>query len=93
MGRTIPSFRLACVAEEMKWRRFRFRLDKDDKKKFDEMFSTSRLFNSACANSARPVVLDCIMMAIILHHFKQLTVLTNKNKDNIVCSKDCQEIK
>ena len=38
MGRTIPSFRLACMAEEMKWRSFRSRLDKDDRKKFDECF-------------------------------------------------------
>jgi hypothetical protein len=95
MGRTIPSFRLACVAEELKWRTFRSRLGKDDRKKFDEMFSTSRLYNSACANSTRPIVLDCIMMAIALHHFKQVTVLMNKNKytPNNRHSKNQQEIK
>jgi hypothetical protein len=92
MGRTIPSFRLACMAEELKWRKFRSRLSKDDRKKFDEMFSTSRLYNSACANSARPIVLDCITMSIILHHFKQVTALMKKNRNNIVRS-HCQEIK
>jgi len=80
MGRTIPSFRLACVTEELKWRSFRSRLGKDDRKKFDEMFSTSRLYNSACSNAAKPIVLDCVIMAIILHHFKQITALMNKNK-------------
>jgi hypothetical protein len=93
MGRTIPSFRLACVAEELKWRRFRSRLNKDDRKKFDEMFSTSRLYNSACVNSSRPIVLDCIMMAITLHHFKQVTALMKKNKHNIPRTKNPQEIK
>jgi hypothetical protein len=83
VGRTIPSFRLACIAEELKWRKFRSRLSKDDRKKFDEMFSTSRLYNSACANSARPIVLDCIIISIILHHFKQVTALMKKNSNNI----------
>ena len=46
MGRTLPSFRLACMAEELKWRGFRSNLDKDDRAKFDEMFSTSRLYNT-----------------------------------------------
>ena len=81
MGRTIPSFRLACVAEELKWRTFRSKLRKDDRKTFDEMFSTSRLYNSACSNSAKPIVLECIIMAIMLHHFKQLRALLNNKRD------------
>lgn len=80
MGRTIPSFRLACMAEELRWRKFRSRLSKDDRKKFDEMFSTCRLHNSACANSARPIVLECIIMSIILNDFKRLTELMKKSK-------------
>jgi hypothetical protein len=78
MGRTIPSFRLACMAEELKWRSFRSRLEKDDRKKFDEMFSVSRQYNSACSNSARPIVIHSIMMSIILHHYKQLMGLMKK---------------
>ena len=81
MGRTIPSFRLACMAEELRWRIFRSRLSKSDRKKFDEMFSTCRLYNSACANSARPIVLECIIMSIILNDFKRLTELMKKSKN------------
>ena len=81
MGRTIPSFRLACTAEELRWRKFRSRLSKDDRKKFDEMFSTCRLYNSACANSARPIVLECVIMSIILNDFKRLTELMKKSKN------------
>jgi hypothetical protein len=84
MGRTIPSFRLACVAEELRWRNFRSKLKKDDRKKFDEMFSISRLHNSACSNSARPVVLECIIMSIILNDFKRLTELMKKNTNTDV---------
>lgn len=91
MGRTIPSFRLACVAEELKWRPFRSRLTKDDRKKFDEMFSTSRLYNSACSNSAKPIVLDCIIMAILLHHFKQVTALMNNNKHKFQSNEPMQK--
>ena len=90
MGRTIPSFRLACMAEELKWRGFRSSLDKDDRKKFDEMFSASRLYNSACSNSARPIVVHCILMSIILHHFKQLMGLMKKNDNNIVANNQHQ---
>lgn len=90
MGRTIPSFRLACIAEELRWRKFRSKLGKDDRKKFDEMFSTSRLYNSACANSARPIVLECIILSIILNDFKRLTALMKKR--NTVIHSDCKEI-
>jgi hypothetical protein len=90
MGRTIPSFRLACIAEELRWRKFRSKLGKDDRKKFDEMFSTSRLYNSACANSARPIVLECIILSIILNDFTRLTALMKKR--NTVTHSDCKEI-
>jgi hypothetical protein len=82
MGRTIPSFRLACMTEELKWRSFRFCLDKDDRKKFDGMFSISRQYNSACSNSARAIVIHSIIMSIILHHYNQLMELMKKNSNN-----------
>ena len=92
MGGTIPSFRLACTAEELRWRKFRSRLSRHDRKKFDEIFSTSHLYNSACANSARPVVLECVIMSIILNDFKRLTVLMKKNRNTLIHSQ-CKEAK
>jgi hypothetical protein len=68
------------MAEELRWRKFRSKLSKGDRKKFDEMFSTSRLYNSACANSARPIVLECVIMSIILNDFKRLTELMDKKQ-------------
>lgn len=69
------------MAEELKWRSFRSHLSKNDRKKFDEMFSTCRLYNSASANSARPIVLECIILSIILNDFKRLTELL-KEREN-----------
>jgi hypothetical protein len=70
------------MAEELRWRKFRSRLNKDDRKTFDEMFSTSRLYNSACANSARPIIWECVIMSIILNDFKRLTGWMEKNQQS-----------
>jgi hypothetical protein len=55
-----------------KWKTFRQRLDKKDKKKFDEMFSYSRLCNSAGNNACRPILIHPILMSIIFEHYKEL---------------------
>ena len=75
MGRTIPSFRLASVEEEREWKVFRNAIDKSDRKIFDEMFSISRLYNSACSYAANPIRVRPILMSIIFHHYKKLTRL------------------
>ena len=58
MGRTIPSYRIASEMEIRKWRPFRKLLDKQDRKKFDDMLSIPRFYNVAgtmglqtCSNS------------------------------------------
>ncbi|MDW0168987.1 MAG: hypothetical protein QOA14_03280 [Nitrososphaeraceae archaeon] len=75
MGRTIPSYRIATEMERNKWKIFRQRLDKEDRKEFDKMFSYSRLFNSAGSNACRPVLIHPILMSIIFEHYKQLKKL------------------
>ena len=72
MGRTVPSFRLAQMHEEREWSEFRRTLSKQDKKAFDEMFATSRLYVSACSYASKPVPIQPILMSIIFHHYKQL---------------------
>lgn len=85
MGRTIPSFRIAAMMEQSKWRSFRYNLDKNDRKIFDELFSISRLYNSACSNCARPMVIQYILMSIIFHHYKQLI---GSSKDKLYRKKE-----
>jgi hypothetical protein len=80
MGRTIPSFRLASVEEEREWKIFRNALDKSDRKIFDEMFSISHLYNSACAYAANPIRIRPIFMSIIFHHYKRLVKLADQIK-------------
>jgi hypothetical protein len=72
MGRTIPSFRIASVEEQKEWKSFRQALDKSDRKAFDDMFSISHLYNSACSFAAKPIRIQPIFMSIIFHHYKQL---------------------
>ena len=89
MGRTIPSFRIAAMMEQSKWRSFRYNLDKKDRKIFDELFSISRLYNRACSNCARQMVIQCILMSIIFHHYKQL-IGSSKNNYNITKNRKYQ---
>ena len=44
MGRTIPSYRIGSEIEILKWRPFGKLLDKQDRKKFDEMLSIPTQF-------------------------------------------------
>jgi hypothetical protein len=72
MGRTIPSFRIASVEEQKEWKEFRQALDKSDRKAFDDMFSMSHLYNSACSFTAKPIRIQPIFMSIIFYHYKEL---------------------
>lgn len=78
VGRTIPSFRLALVEEEQEWKPFRNALDKKDRKEFDSMFADARLYISACSYATRPVRVQPVLMALVFHHYKQLTKMTER---------------
>jgi len=56
MGRTVPSYRIATEMERSKSKIFRQRLDKNDRKEYDKLFSYSRLYNSAGSNACRPYI-------------------------------------
>jgi hypothetical protein len=75
MGRTIPSFRIASTMEYAEWKEFRRALPKADKKLFDDMFSISVLYNSACVCCANPIRMQPIIMSILFHHYKELIKL------------------
>ena len=82
MGRTLPSFRIAVDIERGEWKPFRQNLEKEDRKKFDEMFSIAGMYNSACSYHNDPVVIRPVMMSIIFHHYKQLLKLKGQLKDD-----------
>lgn len=72
MDRTVPSFRLAQMREEQEWKEFRRALSKSERRAFDSMLATSRLYISACSYASKPVRVQPILMSIIFHHYRQL---------------------
>jgi hypothetical protein len=58
--------------EREEWKPFRNALDKNDWKKFDEMFDIPRWYISACSNSVQLVPQHPIFMSILFHHYKEL---------------------
>ena len=84
MGK-ISSYRIATEIERSRWKIFREQLNKKEKKMFDQMFSYSRLYNSAGSNASRPILIHPIIMYIIFQHYKQL-----KNIETLQLSEKCQ---
>ena len=90
MGRTIPSFRIAVVLEEKRWKQYtKFLNNKNDRKVFENMFSTAMLYCSACSYSVIPIKIYPIMMSIVFYHYKILyerldskNMFFSKEKDN-----------
>ena len=83
MGRTVPSYRLASERDKRKWKIFREKLDKSERKVFDEMMSYSQLYNVAGVGSCKPVLLHPILMSIIFAHYKQLRNIANDDNNMI----------
>ncbi len=82
MGRTVPSFRIAAELERTKWKQCGSLLDKKDRKTFYQMYDNFKLHSAACSNTCRPVVIHAVLMSIIFEQHKQLTKLTEQQKEN-----------
>ena len=72
MGRTVPAYRLAAVRERRRWTVLRERLDKSERKLFDEMMSYPQLYNVAGIGACKPVLIQPMLMSIVFGHYKQL---------------------
>lgn len=82
MGRTIPSFRIASKMEYAEWKNFQRALPKADRKLFDNMFSISVLYNSACVCCANPIRIQPIIMSILFQHYKELSKISEELRAN-----------
>ncbi len=80
MGRTIPSFRIAIDLEQKEWRLYQKYLSTDKRKLFRLMFSTARLYNSACSYCNNPVRIYPILISIIFDLYKHKNNLALKKK-------------
>jgi hypothetical protein len=70
--------------EEREWKGFRNALSKSERKEFDKMFATSRLYVSACSYAARPIRIQPILMSIVFHHYKQLLDISKTLSEAVV---------
>jgi hypothetical protein len=66
----------------MSWKPFRKFLDKQDRKKFDEMLSIPRLYNVAGTMACRPILTHVILMSIIFENYKRLSKLATEKIKN-----------
>jgi hypothetical protein len=78
MGRTVPSFRIAEMQEAGEWRAFRAALPKRERRAFDAMLDTARLYISASSFSVRTSRLEGVGMALLFHHYKLLDQLSER---------------
>lgn len=53
-----------------------------ERKMFDEMMSYSRLYNTAGVMACKPVLIQPILMSIIFEHYKQLSKLKVRHREN-----------
>lgn len=79
MRRTIPSFRIAILLEEKRWKLYRQYSGKKEQKIFKHMFSIAYLYNSASSYAANPIRINPILFSIALYHQKKISSL-DKNK-------------
>ena len=75
MKRTIRSYRMALDIEIAKWKEFRDALRKPQREIFETMLLRSKLYASAGAMAARPIVLETMFMSILLDVYKRLLEL------------------
>jgi hypothetical protein len=75
MGRTVPSFRIAEAQEAGEWKEFRRALPKGERKLFDEMLDTARLYISASSAAVRTSRFEGVAMALLFNHFRELREL------------------
>jgi len=80
LGRTIPSFRIAILLEEKRWKLYRQYLRKKEQKIFKHMFSIAYLFSSASSYAANPIRINPILFSIALYHHKKISSL-DKNRN------------
>jgi len=83
MGRTIPSFRQLLEIEKLDLSLYKKSLPtKNDKKAFDEIFESARLYTSYLSNASNPIVFESVVMGALFHNYKTLSE-TNKENDKV----------
>jgi len=78
MGRTAPTYRMLIDAEIERWRDFRKALKRHDRGAFDALMRKTREHASATSYMAPLDYFDCMCMAILLEHEKEIEELKRR---------------
>ena len=70
MDRSVPSFRMFIDIERSEWIEFKKDLCKEDKQRFDRLFSVSELYRHASSNLSNPTTIKPIILSLIFNNFK-----------------------
>ena len=69
---------MALDLEASEWEEFRKALDRDGKRRFEEVLHSSRLCVSASSMATRTSKFEGMFMAMLLHHFRGLSELRTR---------------
>lgn len=75
MGKTVASYRMALDRELQRWSGFARALRKEDRAAFERIMDACRNYASAGSNATRPVIFESMVMSILLHQQKTVSLL------------------
>ena len=70
MDRSVSSFRILIDIERSEWIDFRKELCKEDRQRFDGLFSVPKLYHHASSNSSNITTIEPIILNLIFNNFK-----------------------
>ncbi|MGC8594201.1 MAG: hypothetical protein ACP5US_07550 [Candidatus Kryptoniota bacterium] len=75
MGRTVPTFTMVIQEHQLRWKKFREALRKEDQEIFDDLFRAPKIHLAACAYAANPVPFENIVMSMLIEEHKHIIQL------------------
>jgi len=70
MDRSVSSFRMLIDIERSEWIDFRKELCKEDKQRFDGLFSVPKLYHHASSNLSNITTIEPIILSLMFNNFK-----------------------
>jgi hypothetical protein len=75
MGRTVPTFTMVIQEHQLRWKKFREALRKEDQEILDDLFRAPKIHLAACAYAANPVPFENIVMSMLIEEHKRIIEL------------------
>src|SRR6188508_3185387 len=70
MGRSVSSFRMSIDLERSEWIDFKKELCKEDRQRFDRLFSDPKLYHYASSSLSNQTTIEPIILSLIFNNFK-----------------------